>query len=161
MSQFNERMKLKILANRQPVSVQVRPVPKWCKEADEVIDDYQLKLLAMKERIDRMLRLLKILEIFEDSVHWDRLRRLLDLLVDSEDKLDFVKEAILYGIEIRRAFKVPFTRNRRLKRIFNLMIGPHERRRCEIITFSRTYLIQLPPEHEHWVGGAQESQIVI
>ena len=45
MQLFESRMKLVIRAHSQDVAVIVKPVGRWVKEADDVVNGYNLKLL--------------------------------------------------------------------------------------------------------------------
>lgn len=144
MCRFRSKVKFMIRVNGHTVTVNLQPFDHWSKDADDVIRDYESKLLLSQERIDKLLHVFKLAAHFAEQIHWDRFLWLKGFIDDSKMTVELLEEVFIYGLSIRRVHEPPRTRKLKLRRVLTRIIGQRERRQCFLETYSHRFTVLLP-----------------
>ena len=127
MQRFDGEVRLRVRAHRRQVAVRVRPIGRWRKSADAVIDGYHVRLLAAKEALDKLLHVVAIAVHFEAQIDWQRYQLLTGLLAAPQLSVDFVKGVLLYGVHVRRVYDFSFDGRTQLGQICRKIVDPVEK----------------------------------
>ncbi len=132
--------------------VKFRPEYRPAKDAEDTLFQFGARLLVLKEEVDKIFDVASLAAHFDRHINWDRYRRL--LVDDNHDKvtLDFLREAFIYGIHVRRAFQLAKDAGRWERRAFNRLISKDDLKHASLQTWSHEIRIKLPDDCEDWAA---------
>ena len=105
----------------------------------------------MGQRLRRLLNALDIAAHFDKRIYWSKYQLLFSLVAEQQLSVDFVRDALIYGLHLQPVFDIPVTSDKKLKRIFDMIFGPTERRQHFLWTHSHAVEVTIPDEWNCWL----------
>ena len=134
------------------MNVIVKPVGRWLKDSNDVVNGYELRLLEMGQTLKKLLNALDIAAHFDKQISWSKYQLLIGLVAEHQRSVDFVRDALIYGLHLQPVYDVPITSDRRLQRIYAKIFGPTERRQYFLMTNKHAVHVMIPDEWNCWLN---------
>ncbi len=92
-----------------------------------------------------------VAELNYSQIRWFRYERLVMQMPKDELSVEFVREALSYGVEVSYAFELSEDAGHWERRAFRLVIDKDDRQHGWLRTWSQEIRIKIPEEHRRWV----------
>ena len=98
---------------------------------------------------------------FDKRIYWSKYQLLFSLVAENKLSVDFVRDALIYGLHLRPAFDIPVTSDKKLQRIFGMIFGPAERRQHFLWTHSHAVHVTIPDEWDCWLRRYKDGDEIL
>ena len=156
-----QSLKLKIQAHIKVHTVQLKQGYSPATSIDDAVIFYQGRTLLYMERVDKLINLLEFADLAKEHIQWSRYRWLMALRQCNAHSLDFVDEALRYGMCVSLAYRIHGTETTIDEEIYRKVYMHTERQQASLSTRSHDVRVHIPDEWNRWVGPLLEESDVL